>query len=154
MIRLVVAAVLTVATFAAAVPAIDDARATRTDAVIQGTTDRLERAGQRLATTEDATETRELAATRVVTVGLPARSLTAAQPSFVAVGGPPGGPGNRSVITHAVSSTTRRHHLRLPVPVRTPNGPVVVREPGRHVVSLALVSGPDGPELVVTRRSA
>lgn len=151
MIRLVVAAVLTLATFAAALPAIDDARATRTDAVIQGTTDRLERAGQSLATTEDATDTPELAATRRVELALPARSLTAAQPSFVAVGGPPGGPGNRPVVTYAVSSTTRRHHLSLPVPVRTPDGPVVVREPGRHAVSLGLVSGPDGPQLVVTR---
>lgn len=151
MIRLVVAAVLTVATFAAALPAVDDARASRTDAVIQGTTDRLERAGRSLATTEDATQTRALAATRRVGLTLPSRSFTAAQPSFVAVGGPPGGPGNRSVVTYAVSSTTRRHHLPLPIPVRTPDGPVVVREPGRHAVSLALVSGPDGPELIVTR---
>ena len=151
MIRLVVAAVLTVATFAAALPAIDDARATRTDAVVQGTADRLERTGRSLATTEDATETRALAATRVVGLTLPSRSFTAAQPSFVAVGGTPGGPGNRSVVTYTVSSTTRRRHVPLPVPIRTPDGPVVFRDPGRHAVSLGLVSGSDGLRLVITR---
>lgn len=151
MIRLVVAAVLTLATVAAALPAIDDARAARTDAVIEETVDRLERTGRSLATTEDATETRAVAATRVVGLTLPSRSLTAAQPSFVAVGGPPGGPGNRSVITYTVSSTTRRRHVPLPVPIRTPDGPVVFRDPGRHAVSLGLVSGSDGPGLVLTR---
>lgn len=151
MIRLVVAAVLTLATFAAVLPAVDDARATRTDAAIQETVDRLERTGRSLATTEDATETRELAATRVVGLTLPSRSFTAAQPSFVAVGGPPGGPGDRSVVTYAVSSTTRRRHVPLPVPVHTPDGPIVFRDPGRHAVSLGLVSGPDGPRLIVTR---
>ena len=153
MIRLVVAAVLTVATFAAAVPAIDDARAARTDGVIGGTVDRLERAGRSLATTEDATKTRALAATREVGLGLPSRSLTAAQPSFVAIGGPPTGPGNRSTVTYAVSPSTRRRHVSVPVPISTPDGPVVFREPGRHAVSIALVSGPDGPELSVTRAS-
>ena len=151
MIRLVVAAVLTLATFAAALPAIDDARATRTDAVIQETVERLERTGRSLATTEDATETAEFAATRVVELTLPSRSLTAAQPSFVAVGGPPGGPGNRSVVTYMVSSTTRRRHVPLPVPIHTPNGPVVFRDPGHHAVSLGLVSRSGGPELIVTR---
>jgi hypothetical protein len=151
MIRLVVAAALAVATLAVAFPAIDDARATRTDVMIEGTADRLERAGRALATTEDATTTRATAATRRVEFTLPAGSITAARPAFVAVGGPPDGPGNRSTVTYAVSSPTHRHHLRIPVPVRTPEGPVVFRESGRHAVSVALVRGDDGPEVVVTR---
>lgn len=151
MIRLVVAAALTVATLAVALPAVDDARATRTDAMIGGTVDRIERAGRTLATTEDATATRATAATRRVEFRLPAGSVTAAQPRFVAVGGPPDGPGDRATITYAVSSSTRRRHLRLPVPVRTPEGPVVFRESGRHAVSLALIRGENGPELVVVR---
>jgi hypothetical protein len=150
-IRLVVAAALAVATLAIALPAVDDARSTRTDATIGGTADRLERAARALATTEDATATRATAATRRVEFRLPAGSVTAAQPAFVAVGGPPDGPGNRSTVTYSVSSPTRRHHLRIPVPVRTPEGPVVFREPGRHAVSVALVRGDDGPEIVVTR---
>lgn len=151
MIRIVVAAVLTVATVAAALPAIDDARATRTDAAIEATADRLERVGRSLATTEDAAASRALAATRTVAFELPSRSLTAARPSFVAVGGPPDGPGNRSTVTYATSPSPRRHHLPLPVPVRTPNGPVVFEDPGRHAVSIALVRGSDGPVLSVTR---
>jgi len=150
-IRLVVAAALAVATLAIALPAVDDARATRTDAAIEGTVDRLDRAGRALAASEDAAPTRATAATRRVEFTLPAGSVTAARPAFVAVGGPPDGPGNRSTVTYAVSSPTRRRHLRLPVPVHTPDGPVVFREPGRHAVSLALVRGADGPELVVTR---
>jgi hypothetical protein len=150
-IRLVVAAALAVATLAMALPAIDDARATRTDAMIEGTADRLERAARTLATTEDATPTRATAATRRVEFTFPGRSVAAARPAFVAVGGPPDGPGNRSTVTYAVSSPTHRHHLRIPVPVRTPDGPVVFREPGRHAVELALVRGGDGPELVITR---
>lgn len=151
MIRLVVAAALAVATLAVALPAVDDARATRTDATIEGTVDRLERAGRSLATTEDATAGRATAATRRVEFMLPERSVTAAQPAFVAVGGSPDGPGNRSTVTYAVSSPTRRRHLRLPLAARTPGGPVVFREPGRHAVSLALVRGDGGPELVVTK---
>ena len=154
MIRLVVAAALTVATFAAVVPAVDDARATRTDAAIERAVDRIDRAGRSLATTEDATPTRERAATRRITVRLPRASLTAAQPSFVAVGGRPEGPGNRSAVTFALAeSPTRLRGLSLPVPVRTPAGPVVLREPGRRSVSLALVGAAERPTLVVTRRS-
>lgn len=154
MIRLVVAVALAVATLAVALPAVDDARTTRTDAAIAGTVDRMERAARALAITEDATAARATAATRRVGITLPARALTAARPAFVAVGGPPDGPGNRSTITYAVSSTTRRRHLRIPVPVRTPGGPVVFRASGRHAVSLALVCGDDGPAVVVTRAPA
>jgi hypothetical protein len=150
-IRLVVAAALAVATLAVALPAVDDARTARTDATIEGTADRIERAGRALATTEDAAPTRSTAATRRVAFTLPRRSMTAAHPEFVAVGGPPDGPGNRSTVTYAVSSPTHRHHLGIPIPVRTPQGPVVFRDPGRHAVELALVRGDDGPELVVTR---
>ncbi len=151
MIRLVVAAALTVATLAVALPAVDDARAARTDAEVGAVADRLERAARTLATTQDATATRARAATRRVEFTLPGRSVAAVRPGFVAVGGPPDGPGGRPTLTYAVSSPTRRRHLRLPVPVRTPDGPVVFREPGRHAVSVALVQTHGGPEIVVTR---
>ncbi|RLM59559.1 hypothetical protein DVK02_02120 [Halobellus sp. Atlit-31R] len=154
MIRIVVAAMLAVATLAAVVPAVDHARAKSTDATIESAVDRFERAGRTLATTEDATTKRSWAATRRVTVRLPRRSLTAARPAFVAVGGRPGGPGNRSVVAFALaSSPTRLRGLSLPIPIRTPAGPVVVREPGRTSVSLALVRqrGRGGPELFVAR---
>jgi hypothetical protein len=151
-IRLVVAAVLTVATLAAALPAIDDARATRTDAEIESAIDRMERAGTHLAASEDATPTRDRAAVRRVEFALPGASLSTARPAFVAVGGRPDGPGNRSVVTYAsASSPTRLRELSLPVPVRTPNGPVVFRERGRHAVSFALVGQAGRPAVVVTR---
>jgi len=151
-IRLVVAAVLTVATLAAAFPAIDDARGTGTDAALSGATDRIERAGQALATSEDATLSRSHAATRRVEFRIPTPSLTTARPSFVAIGGKPGGPGNRSLVAYGVdSSPTRLRGLSLPVPVRTPEGPVVFEATGRHAVSLALVGSDGRPALVVTR---
>jgi hypothetical protein len=151
-IRLVVAAVLTVATVAAVAPAVEDARATRTDAAVGAVIDRLDRAGDRLAAGEDATATQTRAATRRVEVRVPRGSLTAARPAFLAVGGRPGGPGNRSVVAYALkSSPTRRRSLSVPIPVRTPDGPVVFRERGRHAVSIALVRGSGGPTLVVER---
>ncbi|WP_144901790.1 DUF7311 family protein [Halobellus captivus] len=152
MIRLVVAAVLTVATLAAAMPAIDDARATGTDAKLEGTIDRIERAGRALATGEDATSRRSHAATRRVTVRFPRASLTTARPSFVAVGGKPDGPGNRSTVVYGPSTgSTRLRSLSIPTPVRTPDGPVVFEATGRHAVSIALVADRGQPVLVVTR---
>ncbi|MGQ4555745.1 DUF7311 family protein [Halobellus sp. GM3] len=152
MIRLVVAAVLTVATLAAALPAVDDARTARVDAEIERAIDRLERAGTALAVTEDATPTREHAAVRRVEFSLARRSVTTARPAFVAVGGRPGGPGNRSIVAYASgSSPTRLRELSLPVPLRTPDGPVVFRESGRHAVSFALVGEGDSPAIVVSR---
>ncbi|MFB6252260.1 MAG: hypothetical protein ABEI27_11370 [Halobellus sp.] len=154
MIRLVVAAVLTVATLAAAVPAIADAGATRAAEGIESAADRIERAGHGLASTNDPVETRRQAATRRVTVTLPRASWTTAAPAFVAVGGRPGGPGNRSVVTYALpSSPTRLRGLSLPVQIRTPTGPVVFRSSGRHALSLALVADARGPSLVVSRGS-
>lgn len=152
MIRLVIAAVLTLATVAAATPAVDHARATRTDTMIEGTVDRLERAGARLAAGSDAIPTRRRAAVRRVSVRYPSESLTAARPAFLAVGGRPGGPGNRSVVAYALkSSPTRRRTLSFPVPIRTPDGPVVFRDDGRYSVSIALVAEAGRPTLVVSR---
>jgi hypothetical protein len=153
-IRLVVAAVLTVATLAAALPAVENASATHTTDRIESAADRIERAGRGLASTNDAVETRRSAATRRVAVSIPQESWTTAAPAFVAVGGRPGGPGNRSVVTYALrSSPTRIRGLSLPVRIRTPTGPIVFRTSGRHVVSLALVVDDRGPTLVAARGS-
>ncbi|WP_049985842.1 DUF7311 family protein [Halobellus rufus] len=152
MIRLVVAAVLTVATFSTVAPAVDDARAAGTDRELAAAVDRIERAGAALATSEDATPTRAHAATRRVAIRLPSASLTTARPSFLAVGGKPGGPGNRSLVaSESTTGSTRLRGLSLPVPVRTPDGPVVFEATGRHTVSLALVLDGGEPVLVVTR---
>ncbi|MFB6091163.1 MAG: hypothetical protein ABEJ97_08905 [Halobellus sp.] len=157
MIRLVVAAALAVATLAAAVPAVDDARATRTAADLEAFGDRLDRAGRALAATSDAAPSHDRAATRGVAFAFPRASWTTASPAFVAVGGRPGGPGNRSVVAYALpSSPTRLRALSLPVPVRTPSGPVVFRGGGRRTVSLALVADADagGPVIVVSAAGA
>ena len=152
MIRLVVAAVLTLATLSAALPAVDDARAGRTDAELEGAIDRIERAGQHLAVSEDAVPRRARAAGRRVAIRLPEASLTAARPAFVAVGGRPDGPGNRSVVAYASGgSPTRLRRLSLPVPLATPDGPVVFTAAGRHAVDIALVDDAGRPTLVVTR---
>lgn len=151
MIRLVVAVALAVATLAVAAPAVDHARAARAADDVAAFGDRLDRAGRSLAATNDAAASGR-AATRRVGLALPRASWTTASPAFVAVGGRPGGPGNRSVLAYAPpASPTRLRALSLPVPVRTPAGPVVFRGGGRRAVSIALVAGSDGPILEVTR---
>ncbi|MFA1610474.1 DUF7311 family protein [Halobellus rubicundus] len=157
MIRLVVAAALAVAMVAAAAPAVEDAQATRTADTVEAFGDRLDRAGRSLAATSDSATSVDLAATRGVAFTYPGASWTTARPAFVAVGGRPGGSGNRSVLAYALpSSPTRLRALSLPVPVRTPTGPVVFRGRGRQTVSLALVAGADGdgPALVIGRGDA
>ncbi|WP_197428149.1 hypothetical protein [Halogeometricum sp. CBA1124] len=80
---------------------------------------------------------------------------TTAGVRFVAVGGPPDGPGNRSVVTYAVGDgrpTTRR--LSVPLPLRTPDGPVVLPGARRPVGDGVAPATPAGPVLVVGRPTA
>lgn len=154
MLRLLLAATLSVALLAAALPAVGDARAERTASSLDVAVDRLDRAGRSLALTEDAATDPERAPRRAVSVRIPARSWTAADVRYVAVGGTPDGPGNRSVVAYAVGDAPgRERRLSLPVPVRTPDGPVTVSGPGGRGVSLtlSLVRSAAGPTLVVGR---
>lgn len=155
MIRVVLAAVLTTAVLAASLPAVEDARADRTATAIDASTERLSAAGSALAFESDPTRDPAVAPTRAVTFSLPPPTWTTAGVRFVAVGGPPDGPGNRSVVTYAVGDgrpTTRR--LSVPLPLRTPDGPVVLRGRGDRSVTVSLRRTPAGPVLVVGRPTA
>jgi hypothetical protein len=82
-LRLVLGVALAVALVAAATPALDDARATRTERLTERELDRVAAAATTLAS-EDAPGAR-----RTLTVSLPGRSPTAAPLDVVAVGGVP-----------------------------------------------------------------
>lgn len=147
MIRVVVVVALTTALVAASLPAVADARADRTDAELRTAGERVRRAAAALWTHEDATRPGVGGARRVVSVRLPRASWSTARVGWFAVGGGPlpeagaagGGSRNRSLVAYRVrGGTTRR--LRLPgASVRTPDGPVVLREAGVHRVRLRLV---------------
>jgi hypothetical protein len=154
-IRVVVAVALTTALVAASLPAVADARADRTDAELRTAGEHVRRAAAALWTDEDATRSGVSGARRVVTVHLPRASWAAAGVAWFAVGGAPASeadapesrPRNRSLVAYRVrDGPTRR--LRLPgVAVRTPEGPVVLREAGAHRLRLRLVR--DGGRAVV-----
>lgn len=150
-IRVLLAAVLAAAVLGASLPAVADARADRTATSVDAAVDRLDAAGSTLAHGSDPTSDPETAPTRRATFSLPAPTWTSAGVAYVAVGGVPGGPGNRSVVAYAVGDRERTRHLSLPVPVRTPAGPVVLRGRGDRSVSLSLLRTVDGPVLVVGR---
>ncbi|MDS0297965.1 hypothetical protein NDI76_04355 [Halogeometricum sp. S1BR25-6] len=156
MLRVVLAAVLATAVLVASLPAVEDARADRTATALDTSIARLSAAGSALAVGSDATSDPAVAPRRAVVLSLPRPTWTAAAVEYVAVGGSPGGPGNRSVVTYAVEGggETRRL-LSLPVPVRTPGGPVVLRGRGERSVSLSLRATGEGdaPVLVVGRGS-
>lgn len=156
MIRLVIAVVLLLATMAIAIPAITDATQTRTATEYDAAADRIERAGRELVMNEDATRSRLYAATRHVDITIPVQSLTAPETEFVAIGGSPNTVGNQPVVTYTLSATSAktsasRRVISLPVPVRTPQGPVVFQSAGSHNIILSLVRERSRTVIVITR---
>ncbi|MDS0293563.1 DUF7311 family protein [Halogeometricum luteum] len=152
MLRVVLAAALATAVLGASLPAVDGARTDRTATALDSSIARLSAAGSALAVGSDAPSDPAVAPARTVALSLPRPTWTAAAVDYVAVGGSPGGPGNRSVVTYAVESAGEtRRLLSVPVPVRTPGGPVVFRGRGERTVSLSLRTTADGPALVVGR---
>jgi hypothetical protein len=148
-IRAVLAVALAVALFAATLPALDDARADRSATVLRTEAASLERAARSLVTGEDATSGGVPGARRRVRFRVPAATWATAGVAWVRVGGPGG---DRNRVTYRVASdggevrTVRLRGLR----VRTPGGPVRLREAGEHVLSLSLRR--DGGPVVVVRR--
>ncbi|SFF92424.1 hypothetical protein SAMN04488063_0814 [Halopelagius inordinatus] len=150
MIRLLLAAAVTAALLATALPAVEDARTERVAASLDADAERVVRATESLAYGEDPTQSLSTAPRRTVRLSLPARSWTAADLSYVAVGGRPEETESRPVLTYAFSGgreTERR--LSLPVPLRTPDGPVVLRDSGTHTLSISLLSESEAPVVVV-----
>jgi hypothetical protein len=142
-IRIVLAVVLTVALFATVLPAVEEGRTTRTAILMDDVVDRLERAARSLRAHEDPVRTGLTPARRTVRFRLPSRSWSTVGASLRV-------DGRDDAVTYRLDG--RRPH-RVPisgVDIRTPGGPVVVRDPGTHRLVLELIRN-DGAGVRVRR---
>ena len=131
MIRAVLAVSLSAALVAAVAPAIEDARAARTERLVERDLDRIERAAASLVH-ED-----EPGARRTLTVSLPSESPTAAGVEFVAIGGLPADrvgadSADSNVLAYRITDG-RRHVSRISTDVRTV-GPEADHDDGAPLV--------------------
>lgn len=140
MIRAVLAVSLAAALLAASLPAIDAAAADRTAAALDREADRVEHAGTSLLAEDDP------GARRVVTVTLPARSLTAAGVDTLSIDCQP-----RCALRYSLDGGAARVR-RLALPLRLPDGPVRLATPREHRLVLRLVDDPEGGERGVAIR--
>jgi hypothetical protein len=136
-IRVALVAVLLVATAGVATAAVETGRHDRTAARLDAGVERVERAARLLADRDDPTAAGVPGARRPVTVRLPPRSLASAGVASFAVRG------ERDLVTYRVRGGRPRRHA-VPVDLRTPDGPVVLRAAGRHRLRLGLVGPPVG----------
>jgi hypothetical protein len=137
-IRVVVAAALAVALLAASLPAIEDARIERTATDLDATLSRVERAAADLATNEAPTPGDLAGARRIVDVRLPPPSWTSAPVTWVSLGGRPGGP-PADVLAYRIAGRPPDVIDLRGVDLIVPEGPVVLRDAGRHAVALDLL---------------
>lgn len=91
MIRAVLAVSLSVAIISVASPAIDDARSTRSDKLVQGELIDVEQTVRTLDANEPAVPVGSVGARRVVSIQIPERSQTSAAVKRVVIGGVPNG---------------------------------------------------------------
>lgn len=152
MIRVVLVVALTVALAGVAFAAVDDGRVERTTARMDAAADRVSRAATLLVDRDDPTARGVAGARRVVTVDLPERSLAAAPVAAFAVNGSDGTAEPGGWIRYRVEGGAPVR-VRVPVDVRTPDGPVVLRGSGRRRLVLRLVAGRP-PGVVVGRADA
>lgn len=155
MIRVVLAVLLAASILAVALPAIDDARTTRTSDAMASAAERVSRAARTLVASDDPTAPTVPGARRVVTVRVPADSWGWRGVRSVTIRGERGGATTETArsdapdeegptdaaLTYRLSGGDRR---RIPLAVegaavRTPDGPVVFG-PGRRSVTLSLVA--------------
>ncbi len=166
MIRVVLAVLLAASVLAVALPAVDDARTTRTSGAMASAAERVSRAGRALVAGDDPTAPTVPGARRVVTVRVPADSWGQRGLQSVTIRGERGGATATDATRGGATATgTTRFDLadssgrvdaaltyrlsgggrrRLPLAVegasvRTPDGPVVLG-PGRRSVTLTLVA--------------
>lgn len=143
MIRVVLAVVLLVAVAGVALSAAETGRRDRTAARLDAGVERVERAARLLVDRDDPTAASVPGASRLVTLRLPARSLANAGVALVALRG-----ADDEVRYRLDGGRTRRH--ALPIDIRTPAGPVVLRAAGRHRLRLGLVGPPAGVRVART----
>ena len=137
-VRIALTAVLAAALLGVVLPAVDVGRADRTGTELDAAAERIDRAAAHLRATADPTAPDVPGARAVVAVEVPEKSWHTAGVAYVAVGGPPGSDGNRSVLVYRLDGETRRT-VPLGSRLRTADGPVVLRETGTHRVTLTLV---------------
>jgi len=148
-IRVVLALVLTVALAGVAFQAIERGRTDRTAASLDAAADRLVRAASLLVDRDDPTAADVPGARRVVRLDLPERSLAAAPVASFAVDGGDGAPEAGGWVRYRAEGAEPTR-VRVPVDLRTPDGPVVLRGGGRRRLDLRLVAD-GGPAVVVER---
>jgi len=151
-IRVVLAALLTVGLLGASLPALDDARTERTATLLDGELADVADAAVDLASTEEPAGRPAAAARRTVTVDVPTGGLTTA-PATVAVGGIPGEPAatGADVLAYRVAGSV---HVRdVPVAIRiagTEDSPDRLTLSGPRRLVLTLLQE-DGRPVVVVR---
>lgn len=150
MIRVVLVVALSVALLGVALPAIDDARTDRTATRLDATAERLDRAATDLVAREDPVRSDAAGARRIVSVRFRARSPSDAGVDYLSIGGTPDGSGGRDALVYRVRGSTART-VDLGVDLRTPEGPVVFRDAGRHRAALGLIRDDGGLGVVVRR---
>ncbi|SFL02460.1 hypothetical protein SAMN04487950_2015 [Halogranum rubrum] len=155
-IRIVLTVALATALLAVSLPAVDSARGDRTAASLDADLATVRDAAVGLVDEDDPTRDDVAGARRLVTVDVPHPSWTAATVERVTVRGQTDS--SVSTLGYRLDSG-RRGRLRLDVPLRTPNGPLVFTTPGAHRLALSLAwgdgdgSGGAGPTVVVRREN-
>jgi hypothetical protein len=178
-IRVVLGVVLAVALLTAATPGVERARVAESETALDRSADALRRATAGLAA-DDATAVGVRGARRIVTVRVPGRPWAEAAVDYLAVGCEPARcatadagsdrmadsgaaeaesgsegrgrvPGDAAdVVSYRIRGRSARRVRASGIDLRFPDGPIVLTEPGRHRLTLALAR--DGAEPVVVVR--
>lgn len=160
MIRAVLAVLLAVALLAVGFAAVEDVRAERSARLVDGEVDEVAGAVHELVATEEPAG-RDAAARRVLTVDVPAATLTEAPVAYVAIGGVPGdptpvdAPGRDAIAYRLRGGPTRVRTVPVEVRavaagiVRDEDEPLVLR--GTTRIRLSLVDSCGGPVVLVER---
>jgi hypothetical protein len=150
-IRVVLTVALATALLTASLPAVDSARADRTAARLDADFAHVRESAATLVDRDAPTRSDVSSARRVVTIHVPRSSWTTAAVDTVTMTGSDEG-GERTTATLGYTlENGRQRRVRLDVPLRTPDGPLVFVGSGTHRLVLTLARGDDGP-VVVARR--
>lgn len=150
MIRVVLAVALATALLAASLPAVDGARADRTAARLDADFAHVRESTATLVDREAPTRTDVAGARRVLTIHVPRSSWTTVAVDTVSVAGRSDADERTTTLGYTLENG-RQRRVRLDVPLRTPDGPLVFAGSGAHRLVLTLTRGHDGP-VVVARR--
>lgn len=163
MLRAVLAVAIAVALLAVSLPPIDAARRDTADSALRGTLEHLETVAENLEGNNDPVPVGSAGASRTATVRIPARGWHGVEVTRVTIGGLKGADSADTNGSDVFGWRLRggpRHVLRVDrVDIHTvaagivlpDDRPLVLREPGRHVLELRLVRL-EGKPVVLVRR--